>query len=162
MITPICLCFLWYTKSSIKHQAGGKEGSQHLSSATDTMMLIQTKGEGPLFYTTCSCCVYAYTSILIIFIFIFACYTSTISSGTQGIRGHTVLCVAIGLLISITSSEAANSTEEEELSYLKLRLNTLRNRYRLLCEKYSELAASSSAPGTALSSSRLQQRDDNS
>lgn len=102
------------------------------------------------------CCVYMH-----LFAFMHVSPLQFISSGTHGIRGHTILFVAIGLLISITSSQAANGTEEE-LSYLKLRLNTMMNRYRLLCNKYSELAANSSAPGTVLSSSRLQQMDDNS
>ncbi|XP_026226429.1 C-type lectin domain-containing protein [Anabas testudineus] len=67
------------------------------------------------------------------------------TKGTQGIRGHTILFVVIGLLITETSTQAANSTDEELLN-LKLRLNTWKNRYRVLCNKYSELAANSSAP----------------
>ncbi|KAF1388114.1 hypothetical protein PFLUV_G00086870 [Perca fluviatilis] len=65
--------------------------------------------------------------------------------GTLGIRGCTVLYVLIGLLVSKASTEAADSTEEE-VSSLKLSLNLMMNRYRLLCNQFSNLASNCSAP----------------
>ncbi|TDH11592.1 hypothetical protein EPR50_G00062760 [Perca flavescens] len=65
--------------------------------------------------------------------------------GTLGIRGCTVLYVLIGLLVSKASTEAADSPEEE-VSSLKLRLNLMMNRYRLLCNQFSNLASNCSAP----------------
>lgn len=80
----------------------------------------------------------------------------SVSSGTLGIRGCIVLYVLISLLVSKTSTEAADSPEAE-VSSLKLRLNLMMNRYRLLCNQYSNLASNCSAPGTVLFSSRIQQ-----
>ncbi|XP_078108711.1 NKG2-D type II integral membrane protein-like isoform X2 [Sander vitreus] len=65
--------------------------------------------------------------------------------GTLGIRGCTVLYVLIGLLVSKASTEAADSPEAE-VSSLKLRLNLMMTRYRLLCNQYSNLASNCSAP----------------
>lgn len=71
------------------------------------------------------------------------------SSGTLGIRGHAILCVLVGLLVSEPSSQAADSPERE-LSSLKLKLDLLKNHYRELCNHYTNLAPSCSAPGTVL------------
>nr|AOH96654.1 C-type lectin [Sebastes schlegelii] len=62
---------------------------------------------------------------------------------TEGsLRGLTILCVLIGLL---ASSQAADCPEGEASS-LKLQLNLLRNRFRHLCDQYSNLATNCSAP----------------
>ncbi len=72
-----------------------------------------------------------------------------VSSGTLGVRGHAVLYVLIGLLVSEASSEAAHSPEEE-LSSLKLKLDLLKNQYREICKHYTNLPPSCSGPGTVL------------
>ncbi|XP_044065055.1 C-type lectin domain family 4 member D-like isoform X2 [Siniperca chuatsi] len=64
---------------------------------------------------------------------------------TLGIRGHTILYVLIGLLVSEASPQAADRLEAE-LSSVKLRLHLLENRYRHLCNFYSNLATNSSLP----------------
>ncbi|XP_070767551.1 C-type lectin domain family 4 member E-like [Enoplosus armatus] len=67
------------------------------------------------------------------------------SKGTLGIRGHIILYVLISLLASEARSQAADSPEEE-LSSLKLKLSLLKNRYRHLCNLYSNLAPTCLAP----------------
>ncbi|GAA6229272.1 C-type lectin domain family 4 member E-like [Lates japonicus] len=62
-------------------------------------------------------------------------------------KGHIVLCVLVGLLIS----EAYSETVEEELAYVKLRLHFMKNLYKKLCNQYSEVAANCSAPAVRCS-----------
>ncbi|XP_039973547.1 C-type lectin domain family 4 member D isoform X2 [Xiphias gladius] len=68
------------------------------------------------------------------------------TKGALGIRGHIMLYVLIGLLVSESFSHAAHNPEEDA-TYLKLRLNSLKERYKHLCNQYSDLAANCSAPG---------------
>ncbi|XP_047455414.1 perlucin-like protein [Mugil cephalus] len=67
------------------------------------------------------------------------------NKGSLGIRGHTIFFVLLGLLVSEISSQAAEGPEGE-LSILKLKLNTVMNHYKLLCDKYSDLALNCSVP----------------
>ncbi|XP_062256020.1 C-type lectin [Platichthys flesus] len=68
------------------------------------------------------------------------------SKGALGIRGRVLLSVFMGLLVCGAVSQAADAPEEE-LEKLKLRFDSLKDRYRLLCEQYSDLATNCSAPG---------------
>ncbi|XP_049903440.1 C-type lectin domain family 4 member D-like [Epinephelus moara] len=61
--------------------------------------------------------------------------------GTLGIRGHTVLCLLIGLLVC-----GASQAAEQDASAVKLRLHLLEDRYRHLCAQYNALASNVSAP----------------
>ncbi|XP_023282202.1 C-type lectin domain family 4 member D-like [Seriola lalandi dorsalis] len=72
------------------------------------------------------------------------------TKGALGIRGHIMRYVLIGLLVSEAISQAASSPEEE-VALLKLRLNSLKTRYKDLCNQYSSLAANCSAPGLTCS-----------
>uniref|UniRef100_A0A4W6CD33 C-type lectin domain containing 1 n=2 Tax=Lates calcarifer TaxID=8187 RepID=A0A4W6CD33_LATCA len=63
------------------------------------------------------------------------------------IKGHIVLCVLVGLLVS----EAYSETIEEELAHVKLRLHFMKNLYKKLCNQYSEVAANCSAPAVRCS-----------
>ncbi|XP_034467064.1 galactose-specific lectin nattectin-like [Hippoglossus hippoglossus] len=67
------------------------------------------------------------------------------SKGALGIRGRVLLSVFMGLLVCGAVSQAADAPEEE-LAELKQRFDSLKNRYKLLCEKYSNLATNCSAP----------------
>ncbi|MBU7443559.1 C-type lectin domain-containing protein, partial [Paraburkholderia fungorum] len=81
---------------------------------------------------------------------IFCSQTATMNliktTGALGIRGHIMLYVLIGMLVSEAVVQAASSAEEE-VAFLKLRLHSLKHRYKGLCNKYSSLAANCSAPG---------------
>ncbi|XP_071765240.1 C-type lectin domain family 4 member E-like [Centroberyx gerrardi] len=67
--------------------------------------------------------------------------------GTLDVRGRSVLFALIGLLISKASAQAAETAAgpEGELSSLRLRLNSVMHRYRLLCDHYASLAPNCSA-----------------
>lgn len=67
-------------------------------------------------------------------------------SATRGIKGHAILCVVLGLLASEVSAQAESSAVEE-VSFLKARLHSLKDRYRHLCVQYTSLAQNCSAPG---------------
>ncbi|XP_035528597.1 perlucin-like protein isoform X1 [Morone saxatilis] len=81
-----------------------------------------------------------------VYVGLFACtlmlYLLSVSSG---IRGHAILCVFIGLLVSEASSQAADNLEEEVL-FLKLRIDLWKNNYRQMCEHFSNLTLNCSAP----------------
>nr|FAA00689.1 TPA: C-type lectin [Paralichthys olivaceus] len=62
-----------------------------------------------------------------------------------GARVHVLLSVLIGLLVFGAVAQAADSPEDE-LVTLRLRFDSLKDRYRLLCENYSDLANNCSAP----------------
>ncbi|XP_026173355.1 perlucin-like protein isoform X2 [Mastacembelus armatus] len=61
------------------------------------------------------------------------------------IKTNGILCVLIGLLVSEASTRPGKNLEEE-VSYLKLRLSSLKNRYKFLCDQYTSLAKNYSAP----------------
>uniref|UniRef100_A0A3Q0RX10 C-type lectin domain-containing protein n=1 Tax=Amphilophus citrinellus TaxID=61819 RepID=A0A3Q0RX10_AMPCI len=65
-------------------------------------------------------------------------------ASTLGIKGHTIRCVVLGLLASQVSAQAENS-KEGEVTLLKLRLDSLKDRYRQLCNQYANLANNCSA-----------------
>lgn len=75
--------------------------------------------------------------------------------------GHAILFVLIGLLVSEAYSQAPDKSEKEVAS-LRLEISLLKNSYRQLCQKYRDVAANCSVPGTVLSSSSVQQMDDDS
>ncbi|KAF3692090.1 C-type lectin domain family 4 member E [Channa argus] len=66
------------------------------------------------------------------------------SKATLALRSLAILFAVIGLLVPETASQSADSLEEE-LSSLKLKLDTWRTRYRFLCNQYREVAANCSA-----------------
>uniref|UniRef100_A0A3P9CQJ5 Perlucin-like protein n=1 Tax=Maylandia zebra TaxID=106582 RepID=A0A3P9CQJ5_9CICH len=67
------------------------------------------------------------------------------SSATLGIKGLAILCVVLGLFASAESAQDANNTEGE-LTFLKLKLESLKDRFRHMCNQYSDLAHNCSAP----------------
>ncbi|XP_073342129.1 perlucin-like protein [Pagrus major] len=60
-------------------------------------------------------------------------------------KGHAILFVLVGLLVSEAYSQAPDKPEKEMAS-LKLELELLKNSYRQLCQKYTDVAANCSAP----------------
>ncbi|XP_040900231.1 C-type lectin domain family 4 member D-like [Toxotes jaculatrix] len=66
------------------------------------------------------------------------------TKGALGLRSHIVLCALIGLLLPEVF--ARPGSPEEELSHVKLRLSSLENRYRHLCNQYANLATNCSGP----------------
>uniref|UniRef100_A0A3Q2VS64 C-type lectin domain-containing protein n=1 Tax=Haplochromis burtoni TaxID=8153 RepID=A0A3Q2VS64_HAPBU len=64
---------------------------------------------------------------------------------TLGIKGLAILCVVLGLFASAESAQDANNTEGE-LTFLKLKLESLKDRFRHMCNQYSDLAHNCSAP----------------
>lgn len=70
--------------------------------------------------------------------------------------GQAILFVLIGLMVSEAYSQAPDKSEKEVAS-LRLELALLKNSYRQLCQKYTDVATNCSAPGTVLSSSSSRQ-----
>ncbi|XP_013868904.1 C-type lectin domain family 4 member E [Austrofundulus limnaeus] len=57
----------------------------------------------------------------------------------------TILCALMGLLVSEISCQAPKSPEEE-VKFLKVRLQLMKNHYKLMCNQFSSLAQNCSAP----------------
>ncbi|KAK2844765.1 hypothetical protein Q5P01_011424 [Channa striata] len=66
------------------------------------------------------------------------------TSGTRGSAGLLILFAVLSLLVPETSSQS-DSSPEEELTSLRLKLDSWRTRYRFLCNQYHEVAANCSA-----------------
>ncbi|XP_039886053.1 perlucin-like protein [Simochromis diagramma] len=64
---------------------------------------------------------------------------------TLGIKGLAILCAVLGLFANAESAQDANNTEGE-LTFLKLKLESLKDRFRHMCSQYSDLAHNCSAP----------------
>ncbi|XP_036930973.1 C-type lectin domain family 4 member E [Acanthopagrus latus] len=60
-------------------------------------------------------------------------------------KGHAILFVLIGLLVSEAYSQAPDKSEKEVAS-LRLEISLLKNSYRQLCQKYRDVAANCSVP----------------
>uniref|UniRef100_A0A667Z7H2 C-type lectin domain containing 1 n=1 Tax=Myripristis murdjan TaxID=586833 RepID=A0A667Z7H2_9TELE len=71
-----------------------------------------------------------------------------IQSGALHFRGRTVLCALIGLLICKASAQPTEAPADlqAELSSLRQTLSYVMNRYRLLCDHYTNMASNCSAP----------------
>ncbi|KAM9310711.1 perlucin-like protein [Pholidichthys leucotaenia] len=65
--------------------------------------------------------------------------------GTLSIRGLTVFCVLIALLVYEVHSQTADN-QTEELSYIKARYDSLLERYKHLCSQYSSLPENCAGP----------------
>lgn len=135
---------LWHTNCYIKDQKGTERTPKTAISCklTADMHLIQKKGKKP----RCSSR-YSYVRICL---HVCWCWVCCLSSATLGIKGLAILCVVLGLFASAESAQDANNTEGE-LTFLKLKLKSLKDRFRHMCNQYSDLAHNCSAPGTKCS-----------